>query len=374
MATLTTLTPVHIGNGITYTKNSDFVVRNGQVGIVDETKLLGLIGETKTGIDQWTKAIVDQRPILEFLEKDRGLKNVTLEQVSGRVCSLKTGGQQAMQLKEQYRTAMTGACIPGSSLKGCLKTAIWDSLTDTETLGRWRADDLKNRKGKWDDTTADQNLFGRTANDKSTRFLQVGDAQFGDLKTEIHEFKILNRQFRDWRYKDGQSALIETIPAGARANLSIKLNTTLLNRNRDKYPDIWPASKVAFVDKGTAAFCQLVNAFTLDLLQWELDELANEGLEDHNDGVAILDELDRVYKLAEACQPNEFVVRVGGHSGWKFTTGAWVRKEALNLSEVEFNNLRRTIQRNKDYDMKLWPKTRKVSPGGGVFGFVKLVL
>lgn len=370
-AILTTLTPVHIGNGLTLNKDIDFVVAQGKVGFVDETKILDLIG----GIDNvnaWVTAIDKGTPILTWLQQERRLSNIQIGQIASRMIPLKTGCQSS-QLKTHYRTSMQGVCIPGSSLKGALRTAIWDSLADKSTLNSMGASDLKNSKGKWADGVADKKLFGSTANDKSTRFLKVGDIHFPTATTEVHEFQILNKHFNSWRTKTGQQ-LIECIPAGIATSFEYKLDGLLLKWNKEKYPKIWPDRKTSFMNEGNTMFCQLINSFTLDLLDWELKELADEGIEDHRDGTDMLDDLDRVYKTAESCRPNEFVIRVGGHSGWKFTTGAWVRKEALSISEADLRSIRKTVQRNREYDMALWPKTRKVSEKGQVFGFVKVSL
>ena len=371
-ATLKTLAPVHIGNGLTLNKDIDFVVQNGKVGFVNEEKILNLVGGTDN-VGAWVSAIDKGTPILTWLEQERGLRNIKLEQIASRLLPIRTACHST-QLKTHYRTSMQGVCIPGSSLKGALKTAVWDSITDENMLSRFTVNDLKNSRGRWAYDTADKKLFGKIANDKSTRFLKIGDIHFGSATTEVYEFQILNKRFEQWETKRGQQMLIECIPTGASATFEYKLDNLLLTRNKDKYPDTWRELNTGFISQGKEQLAKLVNDFTLELLNWEIDELEKENLENHDDGTDLLDDLDRVYKLAEKCQPDEFVIRVGGHSGWKFTTGGWIRKEALRISEFDLKSIRKTIQRNRDYDMALWPKTRKVSERGQVFGFVKVSL
>src|SRR5690606_9773978 len=109
-------------SGITYNRNIDFVQEGGKVGIVDANKVAELIGRDKEAIDQWVRAIEKSEPLLNFLRNGRGLRNIGIEDISERICLLKDTQHQASNLKEQYRTAIEGVCIPGSSLKGAIKT------------------------------------------------------------------------------------------------------------------------------------------------------------------------------------------------------------------------------------------------------------
>lgn len=88
--------------------------------------------------------------------------------------------------------------------------------------------------------------------------------------------------------------------------------------------------------------------------------------------ISIIDTLKNLISEIENRSKNEIIIRIGANSGWRFITAAWVLKleEQMNVNQV--NSLRRTIQK-KDYsDMELWPKTRKISSDGQLFGFVKI--
>ena len=372
-ATLTTLTPVHIGSGTTYNRNIDFVQEGARIGIVDADKVAALIGHDRQAIDQWVNAIEQGTPLLDFLQKGRGLRNVKIEEISSRICDLKNTQHRARDLKEQFRSPLVGACLPGSSLKGAIRTAIWENLADDDSLKKLSANDLKNRRGKWDDKEVAAKLFGKDATEQSTRFLKVGDAHFGDAATEVHEMKILNKVYNGWSFKNG-SSLFETILTNRTANFDFKVDYTLLQSNRKANPGIWPDRKIGYLMGGTKGVAKVINDLTILLLDWEIKMLFDAEVDYDNSGKKMLEEYKRLYKIAQSCQENEFVVRVGGHSGWIFTTGAWVRKEALNLNDYEMKSLRKTIQRNKEYDMDLWPKTRKTTDNGTIFGFVKIQL
>ncbi|MFN3380118.1 MAG: type III-A CRISPR-associated RAMP protein Csm5 [Runella zeae] len=372
IAKITTLTPVHVGSGTTYNRNIDFVQEGGRIGIVDANKVAALIGSDKAAIDQWVSAIESGTPLIDFLRTGRGLRNVKLEDISERICLLQDTNHQAQNLKEQYRTSIQGVCIPGSSLKGAIKTAVWDNLANSLFLERLNSGDLKDRRGNWDDGNVDAKLFGKSANEQSTRFLKIGDIHFNNLRTEVHEMRVLNKHFEKWKFKEG-SHLIESIPTEQNQEFEFKIDELLLKRNleKDLESKIWIKRKIEYLQGGTKGIASLINDFTMALLNWEFDVLETEKLDKNQVGEELLDSYDRIYKIADKCNENEFVIRIGGHSGWIFTTGGWIRNESLNIGS-EMKYLRKTIQRNREYDMALWPKTRKITPNGTIFGFVKI--
>ena len=190
-AKLTTLTPVHIGNGITYNKGLDFIQRDEQIGIIDEGKVLELIG--RENIRQWVSLIEEYDPDKDFKKQPlldllagRGFKITDLREISSRICQLKNKNNSSSQLKEHFRSSLYGITIPGSSLKGSIRTCVLDDLIDKKYYN-FSVSDIKYEKGKtatghpkvdWKFDTVDRKVFGPTANEKSTRFLQVGDIHF----------------------------------------------------------------------------------------------------------------------------------------------------------------------------------------------------
>ncbi|OFX37260.1 MAG: type III-A CRISPR-associated RAMP protein Csm5 [Bacteroidetes bacterium GWA2_32_17] len=369
-ATLTTLTPVHIGNGTTYNKNIDFIQSENKIGIIDEKKVLNLIGTEN--INQWVSAIDNGGNEFFDLLKQRGWNN-ELEHISSRICELKNTETKSTQLKEQYRTAIKGACIPGSSLKGAIKTCIFDYLTsDDDFINQCKIDDLKiGNKEKWSDSQTDNKIFGKTANEKSTRFLKIGDIHFGNINTDIINVGILDKYHEQWDFKLGQQYYAESIPSGATTNFQMKIDTILLEKNIEKYPSLWNSKKTEPFNNGVENLCEIINGSTISSLNFELATLENENIDD-NIKHTIINTLKSLILEIENRSENEIIIRIGANSGWRFTTAAWVLKLEDQMNENQINSLRKTIQK-KDYsNMELWPKTRKISTDGQLFGFVKI--
>lgn len=396
-ARLTTLTPVHIGNGNTYNKNIDFIQSDKKIGIIDEKKVLKIIGENN--IHQWVASINKGGNNFIELLKQRGWKDNDLESICSRIDNLKNKSNTSSQLKEAYRSPIKGLCIPGSSIKGALRTAILNSFLDEDNIAKLNADDLKTWKEKydrtsgkiirikekWSDAKIEKKIFGDNANEKSTRFLKVRDAHFDNVQADVFEVQILDKFIDGWKFKKGQQTLIETIPSKSVCEFDLFIDQILLNENlkldlnekrifennpsntRKKYKLKWHSQKVYYLQNGIEGICSLVNEFTMELVRNEYNDLLEEKF---FEGDSIIDKYGEIYDLCETAEPNEMILRVGGNSGYIFTTGKWVEK--INLSDDDYNNLRKKIQKHDYSDMDFWPKTRKVTSGGNIFGFVKI--
>lgn len=370
LAKLTTLTPVHIGSGEKLLRDFDFIVKDGQIGFLDLEKVVEKIGIER--LPQLT-AEIEKKSVKSYLE--RTIPNVPIEDLCKRVARNKASNSNCNELKEHYYTSMMNICIPGSSIKGAIKTALWETIATKETQSSWRTDDYKNRKGKFDSSTIDKKLFGNTANEKTTRFLKIGDVHFPETTTSVYEIGILNAGYNDWQFKNGSSFLAECIPSVATSTFQFKLDEEWLKLNKKYHPDKWRSPSIKLVEKDIISFCSLINSYTSRMINYEFEDLEEAGFDSNDSGNEMLDIMEQIRSKADDAlknQSNIAILRVGGNSGWNFTTGGWVKSSAIPNND--FNNLRRTIQRGEIYDMELWPKTRKIIANGTPLGFVKIEL
>lgn len=368
-AKLTTLTPVHVGSGEKLLRDFDFIVQDGKVGFLDLEKVVKKIGIER--LPQLT-AEIEKKNVAAFLKK--ALPNTRLEDICERIATEKAPGSRCNELKEQYHTALRNACIPGSSIKGTMKTAIWEALATKEKQKVWQEQDYKNRRGNFNSDTIDKKLFGQNPNEKTTRFLKVGDAHFPDVATAVYEVGILNAGRNDWHFKNGQAFLAECIPAGVSSSLFLKIDTAWFQKNKQYYPEKWQRLPTGFIEQDEIAFCALLNNYMSKQLGYELGDLEDAGFCEHEAGEQMLDELESIKTMADnalKAQSKTAIIRIGGNSGWNFTTGGWVKASAL--PDEAYTALRRAVQK-RNYDMELWPKTRKLTYSGLPLGFVKIEL
>jgi len=380
-ATLTALTPVHIGCGNTLMRNVGFVIAGNKAGFIDLDKLAAKLGNNAAAISAMTAAIEQGKPLTGLLPK-----NVQPMEICNVVADARGSFNDVKELIEHYRTPLLGPCIPGSSLKGAIRTCLWNALTDSNSM--ITVNDMysirksfNGEKWQWGGERIGKQLFGNNANTNSMRFLQIGDCHFQNVVTEVDEVGIMNmhggKNNISWKFKDSRF-LAELIPQDSVGALWLKADERLLDKNRKQYPEKWESINTEWTGKDMAALAQIINNYTIRLLQEEIDILEGSNFADTEEGDEMLNKYYAIMVEAEALNKDGsgFVVRVGANSGWKFMTGNWMfsgRYEAMFTDEQK-NKLSRQIRR-KEYDTHfLTPKTRKMLTDGTPLGFVKVVL
>jgi len=381
-----TLTPVHIGSGHELRGNYEYLYFADEkcIAVIDAEKILDFIGIDN--IDNWVAAIDQQLNILHHLPQLRNAKALDLAQriisIPGKAPIAERNGIKAhIHLAEQQPT------IPGSSLKGAIRTAILTYLIKSDAGFAQDERNLGSNKGTYTQYHAKQieaNYFGRedrlnrfdeleqSPNKDLLRFLRVGDAYF-PAHTCVVKNTIINLFRHGWGEKKEESSFYECIPKGAKTLSSIQIPQELLTQVERK----------GYIRNGhfellaPQRLFKLINQHTRLLLQNEIDFW-----EDEDNPLAIGDYLDHfseLLKQLDGCDEYSCIIRVGGSSGWDFMTGAWsAGKDFMGddiLTYETWVQLKRALRRPKNYpDNVVFPKTRKMVDGGEPIGFIKLKL
>lgn len=373
-----TLTPVHIGSGRDLVANTEFIefIENDErtLTVIDEKKVLDVIGEEN--LNRWVEIINRKENLKNYLLKRKpDLKPVDIEKRSMFVYGGKISSQTT--LKEQLLSAGEYPMIPGSSIKGAIRTAIIEHLINKHTE---KAQEIIHRKRKgrkwslWDFQFIEADILNEllsktsrvNANKNTLRFLQVGDAIF-KYNTMATNIQILNLQNRGWQLKRGTDQLTETIGIDCETKIRMKINRKLLNENIQKRE---VRSDTSFL-KDLETLFKIINTHTQNLLEKEI-RLWEEMTEDYPPELLgnYLDNLQTIKSITETCQKNETVLRIGGGTGWDSITGGWAKTNEDLFSEDEWYQLSKFL--NKGRDVKYFPKTRKLDEDGDILGFIKL--
>ncbi|MEA3494437.1 MAG: type III-A CRISPR-associated RAMP protein Csm5 [Bacteroidota bacterium] len=374
-----TLTPVHIGSGVDLQSNIEYLFINDKIGVIDDKKVLQVIGEEN--INRWVSIINSKDNLLDYLRKrknDIKLSDVALREMD--VYASDIGKNKT--LKEQLHSAKGFPMIPGSSIKGAIRTTVISYLIEKETdrvkniINKKRS--FLNSKGrKWDLRSFQEveseilnqllsNSFKPDANRNVFRFLQVTDSHF-NYNTLVTNMQVLNLQNNEWRIKNGTDQLTEIIGNDNEAEIRIKINSELLNRNLNK-KEI--KSDVGFL-KDIQSLFEIVNNHTKLLIQKEIDIWGKMEKDYPNELIDwYLETLNDCLDEAESCKENEAVIRIGGGSGWDNITGAWAKHNKELFNDNEWEKLSNLL--NKNRKVSYFPKTRKIDESGDVLGFIKL--
>jgi len=371
------LTAVHIGSGENLQYGTDFVVGktndDNVVSIIDPRKVLDLIGVDN--VQQWVSAIERKESTSQVVR--RYAPNARLEDYSKRIIMEWSAAKETDTLKEQIHDGQGRPYIPGSSIKGAIRTAILASLSGNIKDAEAKIDKTKrdrygnpipNGRGqiqyKADAKQVEAELFGNDPNKDVFRFLQVGDAYFGELKEVAVRMVNINERERHSFWDTSKPQLIEAISPDDKTEFQLRLNIDGYNFSQKAVKEL-PMCMSSIPE-----LFKTINAHSVKLLKEELDYWEERKSLDDSDKVSLyMEKINDILAIAQNCViGKECVLRVGHGSGWRFITGAW-SEQLENFASLIVNISRPSNNKYEQYD---FPKTRRVDDECELLGFVKL--
>lgn len=374
--TIKTLTPVHVGNGRTLTKSIDFVffsnLNNKPLAILDEEKIYAIV--TDTHFDKWMANIENRQDLLSFLRSIKS--NLKPEDIAKRITYVQEGNlNDKTQIHEQIHNGLMKPYIPGSSLKGAIRTAIFAQVVQKNPeFAKSNLKKITNSDIQYKDNALIKHYLADDAqNDQQNkdflRFLQVGDAVFQSTKmVKVYSY---NKSGKIWEDREDLAQWTEVIPQGATAPCRIRLwnETAEKNKNTTQYEKLKNyVGKNHSVIQNTETFVKTINAHTQALLEQEKKFIAGEFEDNFYD---YQEQLNELLLTVKQCKNNECVLRVGKHVGFNFMTGNWQEKI---MDEQTFKNFKEKVRPNGERYTKFpLPKTRRFLQDGNPLGFIKLI-
>ena len=347
-------TPLHIGSGNLLQIGSDVVkyTKNGKnlLGVVDLHKVMKLIGDKRSDIDKWALAIERGESTADVVRNlARGADESSY--VSRVIINYCKELKKTDTLKEFIHDGMNRPYIPGSSIKGAIRTAILASEANSEkpTMIDHYEDDK----------------FGKNPQQSIFRFLSVGDAIIrGNVKTEA--LRLINLNEREKSFIDeSKSQVTEVLPYDTESETTIKLNV-------DRYPRCEDLPRLPQSMTSIQKLFSTINAHTKRLLQYEIQYWKDRRDDPNADGVdEYLEQIDMILNEdVKDCETsiNSCILRIGHASGWNFITGGWAR----NVRNFRESYVPKCRPKNNNYLNYDFPKSRRIAEDIDILGFVKL--
>ncbi|MBE9592027.1 MAG: type III-A CRISPR-associated RAMP protein Csm5, partial [Proteobacteria bacterium] len=260
---LETITPVHVGTGHKYS-GAEFVLKDKTLYRVSLDKLLNKL--TLDQREDLTERLEDRNfSLTEFL-KD---KNIALSKIK-RYASGFDGPGTPREIAEHIKTNNI-AYIPGSSIKGAIRTAIlYSQITDRsiEKLSRIFDMNYRQREGELQ-RFVDGFLSGAGSPSYSSllKFLQVVDTELAS-DVCVYTVKSLKSERGGWTWykRRGREVVTfhETIDAGEKLGCDI---TT--HYDAKIYSDLILGEKGKYIDIVEIKRC--IYEFSRDLIEHELE-------------------------------------------------------------------------------------------------------
>ncbi len=380
--TLATLTPCHVGSGNIFIRNQDFIVRDDELGIIDPRKVYNIL--TDKGMDAWCNLIEQQgTQSKSIFDLCRGRNpKLRLSDISLRTMALYCQSSGVKELSEQLFSG--GApCIPGSSIKGAIVTAL---LASGIRPGQWAYD----KRPRYDIGQFFSN--GRPQN-SLLRFLRVGDACFDAIPTIALHCQNLNiRKTNDSLIDAKASQYIECIYADDAASFTLDLidpSSDLFSQSAREMPRL--AEPLSTALHNPQELLQLLNRHTMSLLNeersfWEsykageldddfpIDDCVDDYIAQIEEQISACNDCDKTNRSSNS--QATAILRIGYGGGWSFLTGAWARRQLAdnpNSWQMLLKEVRH--DRNDRYSEYPYIKSRRIGYDGEVIlplGFVKI--
>ena len=359
---LETLSSVHVGSGDKKVLGIDFLYTPNRIYFLDTLRIgeaLNITSNPKIAAE-WSKCVLAGKQEVFFVEH-----NVDYRKFSRSVVNyVDEFSDSAPSISMMMRDGRGIAYIPGSSIKGAIRTAIFAQLSKNEIDNAYvraknEADQEPNRrKAKRIEENSlkawANNFFGKISND-SFRFLRVGDAFFDNPD----DLAVINTAQIKKSRTNPRLTEIDNIKQYAEVLLKFSESTFFIDLDSKEYTELFKNGSISREVpqfKDIKSLFKLINEHTIELLQSEIN------IWKEIDGAELMcKSLALVSQEINECSENECVLRLGNGSGKRFITGG--------------------ILENIDFDPEPIPKTRRfeeyVEDGGkyhGLLGFVKLTL
>lgn len=355
-----TLSPVHIGNGTFLQQGNDYIVEDNHINVLSLDKLGKIIGTDNTTIREWTKAIEEGNG--EFFVKEKMQGHSYQEYTKRHIESLIKIDQRQNTLKECIHDGMGYPYIPGSSIKGAIRTAYFSSLAKKTIPSKLNSEE---NKKKWRNIIAGMEkelLHFQDGSKKSPandifKFLHTGDAYYEKGVEKVVEQINLNITKKASLLDNSKPQMVEVIRRGVSSQFRLIIKD-----------DFYQLAKIDSIQD----LLKMINDHTYNLLCDEIDFWAKGEGSSYTGQDNYLDQLDIILDKIEECQPNECILRIGQASGWRFVTGAWL--EEIDRQYFKNEIVPQCRPKNFLYKNFPFPKSRRIDSSSKVFGFVKLTV
>lgn len=373
-----TLSQVHVGSGVFLQKGNDFIVVDSSEGsdifVIDPNKLGAIIGTDRQLIDMWVAKI--ERSEADSFIKTRTAGHHPKEFAKRRITNFADFTHTQGTLKECLHDGMGRPYIPGSSIKGAIRTAVMATYAKRKGKERLATEmspifqePNERRKNRMLDIV-EKSILGGNPNIDLFRFIKVGDAFF-EKSTEISVRQInLNIRQTPKLIDQSKQQVVEAIGPDEKSSFSLKLDTDYYNIvSHANHKDMAGLPQLPKEMSDYISLFELINEHTKGLVEkeisfWNEDVDSQIGQEDY------IANLEDILEVITSCRPNQCVLRLGQAIGWRFITGAW--SETLD-EEIFYDEIVPLARfKNERYSDYVFPKSRRIDDESYVFGFLKL--
>jgi CRISPR/Cas system CSM-associated protein Csm5 (group 7 of RAMP superfamily) len=351
---LEVLTPTQSGSGEELFKDLDYIERKDAAFIVDQQQTFNLVASGDVALDN----------LLASTSKLSDLVNAAGQDFGYRLPWLGNGSNKAPEkFREQLKDAMNRPYLPGSAIKGAIRTAL---------IAEWLRQDMprheiapkipdllpkRDRRGnapraKDADTNLIEALTGKDAKQDIFRSFKVKDTLFANTDLRLADIRWLNenrwrsmskrKSFDNWNDADGIAA--EVLQPNSLGLLMLQWDSFLLSDTN--WQQLGTISSI--IPKNFDDLKQQLNQHAKYRLQREIDFYKQQSKP------APEQECQRILRLLES-ESEAAYLQMSWGSGWRGMTGDWASDQQVK----SFRELFGLGKIGRDF-----PKTRRLVVSG----------
>lgn len=329
---LMTLSPLHVGTGQELLRDYDYAVRDGRTWRIDEDALL----DAALGEDEFDEALL-RRPAAELLQPGDFRPDSPFFRYV--VKGMPRSKQKGARLREQIKNVFDQPYLPGSSLKGAFRTALfdWALAQNPKALDMGRLKDSR----KWAAQPIERALLGRDPNHDLLRALHVADSLplHPSESLSIENVQVLTVQ------QQGSPIEVEALRPNVQLRTSVKLDLSLFTPQAER--ELHLGDRLQWL-KDLMTLCR---ARVTPILAAERDRFSR-----HHPGSPIVEFYAQLHELVTGMPTERCLLQVGWGGGWLSKT-AGTRLDDRQREDV----IRRyRLARGKRQRGDPFPKSRRV--------------
>lgn len=341
--TIRTLSPLHIGTGNRLLRDYDYVARNGKTWVIDSGVLAEMLYEHAPGEFQ---RMASGTPAADLIHPDEFKEDSPLFRyvMDGEPRSRARGSE----IQEQVKDPWDRPYIPGSSLKGALRTAL-AFVGAAQRKIRINPAEL-GRDSRFAAQPLEQRVLnsanpprGKVPNHDVLRALQISDS----TPAEDPKLHLLNAQVTTGK-THGSPIELEAVPRGATFTATLTLDGFLLSESVRRELG-WKDDQRLWLRN----IAQVANLFTQDRLVREQERWKNID--------APIRSFYQQFNRMRIDERSEFFLQLGWGGGWDSKTfGSLLSENEAVFSQMVNTYGKRLIRQGTHQVGDRFPKTRRV--------------
>lgn len=319
--TVQVLTPLHIGDGRVLSANLDFVSSGVKdVQIIDVMDLIEqLEGNTHALNEVGRMAFGLERVIKDYKLKPKGY-----------ILS-SPGTQPPSEIRSHLKDAHNRVLVPGSSIKGGLRTALL-----AELYADMRAPQPRINYQAFSKAVA--GVAGKDPHHDLLRLLQVSDSPGVDpahlMLQEVKYLNLMSETEAGWKdmgtkktmtdFRSAKGVFVEAVKPGTEFALEMNINQFLQQPLVRQHLQLRACSGL----ESMHGLAEAVNSFSRRFILQEKQFFSQFG----GQAAPITQNLERIERLMDHNPAPGFCLRIAWGGGWRGMTGNWMDAESLDAA------------------------------------------